>query len=139
MKRTWTLLERLLHPPKWVLLTLPPIVFAALTLVLLQEKDSMPAYIIYGMSAYMIYCLSANCLTIWILPLPRLFRKAKENMMHRLAGTVFGGKYIGDLAFRGSVSVYQGMMVNFFYVVFRGPDRRDYAVAQPKNERGEVR
>lgn len=91
------------------------------------------------MPAYMIYCMSAYCLTIWILPLPRLFRKAKENMMHRLAGTVFGGKYIGDLAFRGSVSVYQGMMVNFFYVVFRGPDRRDYAVAQPKNERGEVR
>ena len=30
MKRAWTLLERLLHPPKWVLLTLPPIVFAAL-------------------------------------------------------------------------------------------------------------
>ena len=40
-------------------------------------------------------------------------------MMHRLAGTVFGGKYIGDLAFRGSVSIYQGMMVNFLYVVFR--------------------
>ena len=111
MKRAWTLLERLLHPPKWVLLTLPPIVFAALTYVLLKGKNSMPAY--------MIYCMSAYCLTIWILPLPRLFRKAKETMMHRLTGTVFGGKYIGDLAFRGSVSIYQGMMVNFFYVVFR--------------------
>ena len=111
MKRAWTLLERLLHPPKWVLLTLPPIVFAALTYVLLKGKNSMPAY--------MIYCTSAYCLTIWILPLPRLFRKAKEAMMHRLTGTVFGGKYIGDLAFRGSVSIYQGMMVNFLYVVFR--------------------
>ncbi|MCI6632806.1 MAG: hypothetical protein MR745_00185 [Clostridiales bacterium] len=111
MKRAWTLLERLLHPPKWVLLTLPPIVFAALTYVLLKGKNSMPAY--------MIYCMSAYCLTIWILPLPRLFRKAKDAMMHRLTGTVFGGKNIGDLAFRGSVSIYQGMMVNFFYVVFR--------------------
>ena len=111
MKRAWTLLERLLHPPKWVLLTLPPIVFAALTYVLLKGKNSMPAY--------MIYCMSAYCLTIWILPLPRLFRKAKETMMHRLTGTVFGGKYIGDLSFRGSVSIYQGMMVNFLYVVFR--------------------
>ena len=105
------LLERLLHPPKWVLLTLPPIVFAALTYVLFKGKNSMPAY--------MIYCMSAYCLTIWILPLPRLFRKVKETMMRRLTGTVFGGKYIGDLAFRGSVSIYQGMMVNFFYVVFR--------------------
>ena len=111
MKRVWTLLERLLHPPKWVLLTLPPIVFAALTYVLLKGKNSMPAY--------MIYCMSAYCLTIWILPLPRLFRKAKANILHRLTGTMFGGKYIGDLAFRGSVSIYQGMMVNFLYVVFR--------------------
>ena len=30
MKRAWTFLEKLLHPPKWVMLTLPPIVFAAL-------------------------------------------------------------------------------------------------------------
>ena len=111
MKRVWTLLENLLRPPKWVLLTLPPIVFAALTYVLLKEKNSMPTY--------MIYCMSAYCLTIWLLPLPRLFRKAKANIMHRLTGTVFGGKYIGDLAFRGSVSIYQGMMVNFLYVVFR--------------------
>lgn len=71
------------------------------------------------MPAYMIYCMSAYCLTIWILPLPRLFRKAKANMIHRLTGTVFGEKYIGDLAFRGSVSICQGMMVNFLYVVFR--------------------
>ena len=111
MKRAWTLLERLLHPPKWVLLTLPPIVFAELAYVLLKGKNSMPAY--------MIYCMSAYCLTIWVLPLPRLFRKAKANMIHRLTGTVFGEKYIGDLAFRGSVSIYQGMMVNFLYVVFR--------------------
>lgn len=111
MKRAWTLLERLLHPPKWVLLTLPPIVFAVLIYVLLKGKSSMPAY--------MIYCMSAYCLTIWILPLPRLFRKAKANMIHRLTGTVFGEKYIGDLAFRGSVSICQGMMVNFLYVVFR--------------------
>ena len=71
------------------------------------------------MPAYMIYCMSAYCLTIWVLPLPRLFRKAKANMMYRLTGTVFGEKYIGDLAFRVSVSIYQGMMVNFLYVVFR--------------------
>lgn len=111
MKRAWTLLERLLHPPKWVLLTLPPIVFAALAYVLLKGKSSMPAY--------MIYCMSAYCLTIWILSLPQLFRKAKANMIRRLTGTVFGEKYIGDLAFRGSVSICQGMMVNFLYVVFR--------------------
>ena len=111
MKNARHILDPLLHPPKWVLLALPPIVFAALTDVLLNGKNSMPAY--------MIYCMSAYCLTIWVLPLPRLFRKAKANMIHRLTGTVFGGKYIGDLAFRGSVNIYQGMMINFLYVVFR--------------------
>ena len=112
MKNVLAVLDKLLHPPKWALLTLPPIVFAALTYVLLKGQKS-------SMLTYMIYCMSVYCLTIWILPLPRLFRKAKANTMHRLTGTVFGGKYIGDLAFRGSVSIYQGMMVNFLYVVFR--------------------
>lgn len=112
MEKALAVLNKLLHPPKWVLLTLPPIVFAALTYVLLKgKKNNTPAY--------MIYCMSAYCLTILVLPLPRLFRKAKVNILHRLTGTVFGGKYIGDLAFRSSVSIYQGMMVNFLYVVFR--------------------
>ena len=111
MKRAWTLLERLLHPPKWVLLTLPPIVFAALIYVLRKGKNSMPAY--------MIYCMSAYCLTIWELPLPRMFRKAKANIMHWLTGMAFGRNYIGDLVFRGSVGLYSGMATNFFYVVFR--------------------
>ena len=112
MEKALAVLNKLLHPPKWVLLTLPPIVFAALTYVLLKGPKSSTL-------TYMIYCMSAYCLTIWLLPLPRLFRKAKANIMHRLTGTVFGGKYIGDLASRGSVSIYQGMMVNFLYVVFR--------------------
>ena len=30
MKNALAVLDKLLHPPKWVLLTLPPIVFAAL-------------------------------------------------------------------------------------------------------------
>ena len=41
MKKALPLLERLLHPPKWVLLTLPPIVFAALLIavyVLLHSR-----------------------------------------------------------------------------------------------------
>lgn len=71
------------------------------------------------MPAYMIYCMSAYCLTIWVLPLPRMFRKAKANIMHWLTGMAFGRNYIGDLVFRGSVGLYSGMATNFFYVVFR--------------------
>ena len=111
MKRARALLKKLLHPPKWVLLTLSPIVFAALTYVLLKGKNSMPTYTIY--------CMSAYCLTIWILPLPRLFRKVKASITRWLTGMAFGRKYVGDLAFRGCISIYQGMMANFLYVMFR--------------------
>ena len=111
MKNARHVLEHLLHPPKWVLLTLPPIVFAALTHVLLQGEDSMPAYILYGVSAY--------CLTLWILPLPRLFRKVRAAVQCRLDGTAFGRAYRGSLAFRGSVGLYAGMTANLLYAVFR--------------------
>lgn len=63
--------------------------------------------------------MSAYCLTVLVLPLPRLIRNAKVSVMRRINGMAFGGRYINDLAFRGSVSIYQGMTVNFLYVLFR--------------------
>ena len=130
MKNARHILDPLLHPPKWVLLALPPIVFAVRIYVLLHEKDSMSTYIIHGMSAY--------CLTIWLLPLPRLFRKARTTMMRRLGGTAFGSAYMDNPAFRGNVGLYAGMAANLLYAVFRDPDGRDDAAAQSKDERGEA-
>lgn len=111
MKRAQEILYRFLHPPKWILLILPPIVFAVLTYVLYFGKSGIPAYLTYGMSAY--------CLAIWVLPIPKLCRKAKAYTVQHLDGTAFGRRYLGDLAFRGSVSLYSGMTINFLYVVFR--------------------
>ncbi len=111
MKRARAVLNGVLHPPQWVRLLLAPIVFAALMDVLIREKDGAPAYMLYGMSAY--------CLTVWVVQLPRLFRKAKASILTRLTATAFGRKYVEDLAFRGSVSICQGMAVNFLFVVFR--------------------
>ena len=130
MKNARHILDPLLHPPKWVLLALPPIVFAVRIYALLHEKDSMPTYIIHGMSVY--------CLILWRLRLPRLFRKARTTMMRRLGGTAFGSAYMGNPAFRGSVGLYAGLAANLLYVVFRNPDGRDDAAAQPKDERGEA-
>lgn len=39
--------------------------------------------------------------------------------MRKAANSHLFGKYISDIAFRGSISVYQGVIINFFYVVFR--------------------
>ena len=111
MKRVWTAQGKFLHPTKWVLLGLPPVVFAILAYVLRTEISGIPAYLIYGMSAY--------CLIIWVLPLPQLFRKAKAFILCKLNETRLGRLFANDLAFRGSVSLFSGMVVNFLYVVFR--------------------
>ena len=112
MKRALTVLGKILHPPKWVLFTAPPLVFAALIYIFaVGQNDSAPAYLIYGLSAY--------CLTIVVLPLPSLIRNARAGVMRRINGTAFGGRYVNDLVFRGSVGICQGMTMNFLYVLFR--------------------
>lgn len=117
MKRAKMILMRLLYPPKWVLAVIPPLSFAALIFIFVTgNKESAPAY---G-----IYCMSAYSLTIWIAAAPvliRSLRKAVQNSkpVQKLTHTAFGGRYLDDLAFRGTISLYQGMTVNFFYVVFR--------------------
>ncbi len=112
MKKAFAILKKLLHPPKWVLFLVPPVVFAALIYIfLIGQKNSALSYPIYGLSAY--------CLTILILPLPKLMRNTKVCVMQRISDTEFGGKYVNDLAFRGNISIYQGMTANFLYVLFR--------------------
>ena len=111
MKNALDVLRRFLHPPQWVVFTLPPIGFAALTHVLLEGMDGVPAYIIY--------CMSAYCLVICILPLPRPLRKAKACVLRWLNGKALGRAYMGSLAFRGITSLYSGMAANFLLALFR--------------------
>lgn len=112
MKKALAIFNKLLRPPKWVLLLAPPVVFASLIYIFLTGQNSSAlAYPIYGLSAY--------CLTVLILPFPKLIRNVKVCVMRRINDTEFGGKYVNDLAFRGSISIYHGMAVNFLYVLFR--------------------
>ena len=39
--------------------------------------------------------------------------------MQKATASKIMGRYLTDTAFRGSINIYQGMTVNFFYVVFR--------------------
>ncbi len=112
MKRVLTVLRKFLHPPGWVLLLAPPIVFTALLLIFITgQNDHASAYPIYGLSAY--------CLAVLIIPLSKGIRNTKAGIVRWINSTAFGGRYVHDLAFRGSIGIYQGMAVNFLYVLFR--------------------
>lgn len=53
MKRAKMILKRILYPPKWVLLIVPFISFAALIFIFIYEKtESMPAYPMYCVLSY---------------------------------------------------------------------------------------
>lgn len=109
--------QKLLHPSKWVLIFVPPLSFAALIFIFATQATR-------SVSAYMIYCMSAYSLTIWLAALPRLIKKRKtaimtSRIMRKVSRSKITGRYLNDLAFRGSVSIYQGVAVNVFYVVFR--------------------
>ena len=109
--------DRLLHPPLWVLLLVSIFAFPAQIYVLAASiPPGLPVYLIYGMSAY--------ALTILVIAIPRLVRTIRtilstSPILQRIACSGFGRQYLHDLTFRGKVRVYQGMIINFFYVVFR--------------------
>ena len=111
------LLQKLLHPPGWVLIFVPLLSFAALAAVFIRQCPE-------NILVYLIYSLSAYSLTIWPAALPGLTKRAKSAMMgsklmRKAAASPIMGRYFKDLAFRGSISIYQGIAVDLFYVAFR--------------------
>lgn len=112
MKRIRSGFAKLLHPPRWVWFPVSPAVFAALAFVMTSGKtDSVLAYLLYGMSAY--------CLTVTLLPLPGWMRSARAAVVRQAGRTAFGGRYVSDAAFRGSVSLWLGTLANLLCVAFR--------------------
>lgn len=110
-------LQKLLHPPGWVLIFVPLLSFAALAAVFIRQCPE-------NILVYLIYSLSAYSLTIWLAALLGLTKRAKSAMMgsklmRKAAASPIMGRYFKDLAFRGSISIYQGIAVNLFYVAFR--------------------
>lgn len=117
MKRAGTIFRKLLYPPRWVLVLIPPCSFAALGIAFASgNTESLPAYGIYGASAY--------SLAIWLAALPGLLRRFRaffgsSRPVRRIRGSRLGEQYLHDPAFRGSVNLYQGLAVNLFFVIFR--------------------
>lgn len=122
MKHAKKWINKLLYPPTWVLCTVPPVVFALLIYLFQTDRAERT-------SANIVFCLSAYSLVIWCLAIPKAvaaYEKWKANFLDNsllircLSTTRFGARFINSLAFRGSVSIYRGMFINFIYVIFRG-------------------
>lgn len=121
MKKAKMILDRFLHPPKWVTCTIPAASFSALIFVFASHMEESAL-------AYPIFLLSAYSLTILLAALPALvgrLRQLKVNLYNRsklirkVSSTTFGRRYLNDRLFRSSVNIYQGMIVNFLYMLFR--------------------
>ena len=117
MERARKLPQKLPHPPIWVLIFAPLLSFAALAAVFIRQCPE-------NILVYLIYSLSAYSLVILLATLPGLTRRAKSAMMgsklmRKAAASPIAERYFKDLAFRGSISIYQGIAVNLFYVAFR--------------------
>lgn len=117
MKRAGRILKKMLHPPMWVQLTVPVLSFAALIIIFACKKtENALAYVIFGMSAY--------SLAVWVAGVPSLVKKAqnavmKTGIVRKAASSKLAARYFGDLSFRGSISLCQGLAVSCFYCVFR--------------------
>ena len=117
MNKAKIILIKLIHPPRLVVYITSVVVFTMLIYIFVTEKtESMLAYIIYFMSAY--------SLIICIVYISKLFCKLKSNILEwKILKKIFATKSVNrykiDIYFRGSVSLYQGMIVNFLYVLFR--------------------
>ena len=111
------MLNKLLRPPKWVLCVLPPVAIAVLIFIFATNRTESTL-------AYPAYCVLAYSLCVLLSAVPGLAKKIKSGfmrsrMVQKLASSSIGGRYLHDRAFRGSINIYLGMAIDFFYVIFR--------------------
>lgn len=120
MRKMKAVLQRLLFPPGWIVIAVSGIGYGALIPVLGTSQT--------GIGAWMAYTLSAYALVVDILALPKcksalqtISARFKERsvLLSLFRKTNFGRSYLDNRAFRESISLYQGMIANFLYTVFR--------------------
>lgn len=109
--------QKLLHPSKWVLIFVPPLSFAALIFIFAtQTTRSALAYMFYCIIGVFSYDMACSTSTA-----DKKMKTAimTSRIMRKVSRSKITGRYLNDLAFRGSVGIYQGVAVNVFYAVFR--------------------
>ena len=129
MGKAEMMLDRVLHPPKGVLCTVPAASFAALIFIFASNREESAA-------AYPVFFLSAYALVILLAALPALAGRLKQfkadlwnrsGLFRKVSSTALGGRYLHDRSFRRGISIYQGMAVSFLYMIFRFAAAARYA------------
>lgn len=117
MKQVWLFLKKALYPPKGIRYGVPPAAFTVVIVIFtLKQQDCVWAYPVYVTAAY---GMAVAVMTV-VKDVPKLKKKAKTGaLMQKVNSTTIGARYCSDLAFRGTLSIYEGMIVNFLYVIFR--------------------
>lgn len=78
MEKAKRIFFKLLYPPHWVLFTVPVVSYSALIYIFVSQKtESVPAYIVYCLSAYSLAILSVSA--------PRICRQLKAAVKNNRA------------------------------------------------------
>ena len=109
--KLWNLLKKLVKKNNKIIICVS---FSLLLLIfILGKTKSIFSCFIYSMSAYSFVCL---CIEI-ITKLKKMIHNSK--ILNKVISISVVKRYLNDFTFRGTLNIYQGMIVNIFYTLFR--------------------
>lgn len=109
--KLWNLLKKLVKKNNKIIICVS---FSLLILIfILGKTKSIFSYFIYSMSAYSFVYL---CIEI-ITKLKKMIHNSK--ILNKVISISVVKRYLNDFKFRGTLNIYQGMIVNIFYTLFR--------------------
>ena len=116
MKRIKQILKRILFPSKMKLICIPVISFTILIFILISQKSRT-------MLAYLIYCMSAYSLVIWLLAVPSLTKRIKSaiisnGIIQKITATpIIGKTYPGYIIYLSALYTFYTMITAVVNVV----------------------
>lgn len=115
MKKAKIILNKILHPPLWIIIILSVTAFAGLIYVFAENNKSASAYVFYVLSAYSLVILIIDLTK----RLPRLKNKIHAFIVEKSESIKFLKNYLTDIKFKGSVNLYQGAIIDGIYTIFK--------------------
>ena len=105
--KLWNLLKKLVKENNNKIIVIS---FSLLLLIfILGKTKGIFSYFIYSMSAYSLVCLCID-----------LINKLKgSRIVNKIISIKIVQRYLNDFSFRGTMNIYQGLIVNLFYTLFR--------------------